>query len=319
MLVSSKYKSSYPFSDGHVETVVPYFLRSVNELPYTRERIATQDRDFLDLDWVRRDNDRLVVLSHGLEGCSQSKYMMGMGRAFLNDSYDVLSWNNRGCSGETNKLLRMYHSGASFDLRDVLNHVFNTTSYQEIYLVGFSMGGNITLKYLGEEAEHVNPRIKKAVAISTPVSLQDCSESLAKGLSSLYTRHFILRMVKKLKVKKKHFEDFNPNLFHLSRLSNFRTFDDQITAPMNGYKDAQDYYDKASSLQFQPHIKVKSLIINAKNDPFLKGKCYPYKELTGHPFVDLETPEQGGHVGFVESGLYRKVWTEERVPNFFTE
>ena len=186
-------------------------------------------------------------------------------------------------------------------------------------LVGFSMGGNITLKYLGEEGPHVDPRIKKAVAISTPTSLQDCAESLSSGVSSLYTRHFILRMVKKLKIKKQQFEDFNPNLFQLAKLSDFKDFDDKITAPINGFTDAHDYWNQASSLQFLPHIKVKSLIINAKNDPFLKGRCYHYQELEGHPFVDLETPEQGGHVGFVEEGLHKKVWTESRVPQFFLD
>ncbi len=317
MLVSSEYKSSFPFSDGHIETVVPYFLRKVGVPQYSRERIKTEDDDFLDLDWVKQGQGKLVVLSHGLEGNSQSKYLMGMAHAHLARGYDVLAWNNRGCSGETNKLLKMYHSGASFDLREVLNHVFATADYNEIYLVGFSMGGNITLKYLGEEGAQVDARIKKAVAISTPTALQDCSEALSRGISSLYTRQFILRMVSKLKIKKKKFDDFNPNLFELMKLSDFQDFDDRITAPINGFKDALDYWQKSSSLQFLPYIKVKSLIINAKNDPFLKGKCYPYDELAGHPFVDLETPEQGGHVGFVEEGLSKRIWTETRVPNFF--
>ncbi len=316
MLIASEYRSSYPFSDGHIETVVPYFLRSVEVPTFSRERIDTEDSDFLDLDWLRQGSDRLVVLSHGLEGCSQSKYMMGMAHALFAQGFDVLAWNNRGCSGESNRLLRMYHSGASFDLRTVLKHVFQNHSYKKIDLVGFSMGGNITLKYLGEEGAQVDSRIHRAVAISTPTALKDCAESLSRGISSLYTRHFILRMVRKLKIKKQQFPDFNPDIFKLARLSDFKDFDDQITAPMNGFKDAQDYWQQASSLQFLPHIKVKTLIINAKNDPFLKGKCYPYEEVSGHPFVDLETPEQGGHVGFVEEGLYRSVWTERRVPHF---
>jgi predicted alpha/beta-fold hydrolase len=317
MILSSQYQSSFPYSDGHLETLVPYLLRRMPAPGYLRERINTDDGDFLDLDWLRSGHQRLTVLSHGLEGRSHSTYMVGMAKALLARGSDVLAWNNRGCSGETNRLLAMYHSGASFDLRRVLQHVLQKYEYQEIFLVGFSMGGNITLKYLGEEAEGIDPRIRKAVAISVPVSLRDCAEALGEGVSSVYTRQFILRMTRKLRIKKRQFPDFNPNLLQLARLSHFKDFDDRITAPINDFANAYDYWEKCSSLNFLPMIRTKTLIINAKNDPFLKGLCYPYAEVEGHPFVDLETPERGGHVGFVSEGLFRQVWTESRVPEFF--
>ena len=177
------------------------------------------------------------------------------------------------------------------------------------------MGGNISLKYLGEEATNVDSRINKTVAISTPLSLQDCARSLSTGFSKVYTKHFILRMVRKLAVKKKQFSDFNPNLKELRALWDFESFDNRITAPINGFNDAKDYWSKASSLQFLPHIKSKTLIINAKNDPFLSGDCYPYEVLRGHPHVDFETPEAGGHVGFAQKNL-KDVWTETRVLEF---
>lgn len=317
MLIESTYKSPFPVNNGHVETVVPYFLRQVTPLKYQRERIETDDHDFLDIDWVKKKNTRLAILSHGLEGCSHSKYIMGLGHKLLEHGFDILAWNNRGCSGETNKLIKMYHSGASYDLRTVIDHALLTTGYPEIYLVGFSMGGNITLKYLGEESKNLSPRIKKAIVFSTPISLEDSADALSSGISLFYSRHFIRQITKKLVVKNKKFDDFNPDIKKINRMWNFQDLDDAVTAPINGFKNAREYWDKSSSLHFINDIKVKTLIINAKNDPFLKGRCFPYELLRNHSLVDFETPERGGHVGFVTKGL-SDFWFENRTVEYFS-
>lgn len=316
MHLQSNYISPYPLTNGHFETIVPYFLRTIKPVHYIRERIETEDNDFLDLDWIKGGNKKLVILSHGLEGCSQSNYIQGLAKYLSERGYDALAWNNRGCSGEMNRLVRMYHSGASYDLREVLNHVFAKTEYPEIYLAGFSMGGNITLKYLGEESVKVNPRIQKAVAISTPISLADCAGSLSKGISLFYSKHFIRRIVKKLVQKKEMIEEFNPDIDKLNKLWDFYSFDNEITAPINGFENAEDYWEKSSSLPYLKSIKINSLIVNAQNDPFLAGRCYPLAETEHHEYLDLEIPATGGHVGFMEKGL-KSFWTEKRIFEFF--
>lgn len=314
MLIESTYKANLPIQDGHIETILPYFLRNPGKVDYQRERLELKDGDFLDLDWSKKGSRSLVILSHGLEGCSSSNYIVGLAQHLNQLGHDVLAWNNRGCSGEPNRLKRMYHSGVSDDLRAVFHHA-NTETYDSIYLVGFSMGGNITLKFLGEEAQDISPKIKKAVAISTPVSLEDCAHALSKGIRRVYTKHFIIQMVRKLSEKSKRIEDFNPNTLRLLRYWNFEDFDNEITAPINGFLNAKDYWQKASSLPLLKHIEIKTLILNAANDPFLEGRCYPIDEVKQHPNVDLEIPTRGGHVGFLEKGL-QQVWHDQRISNF---
>ena len=319
MHFESEYRSPWPIHNGHIETIIPYFFRRVNPLPYTRERIDTDDGDFLDIDWVKQGCSSLVVLSHGLEGCSQSTYIYGMGHELLSQGHDVVCWNNRSCSGEMNRLFYSYHSGASYDLRSVLKHILSSTDYKEIYLVGFSMGGNQTLKYLGEESDQIDDRIKKAVAISTPVSLADCSKALASPMGKIYTKNFIIRMIRKLKLKLKDHSGVEIDFAKAKNAWTFETFDNNVTAPLFGFKNAQDYWDKASSLPWLKDITIPTLILNAKNDPFLMGRCFPFSETKDHPYVHLESPETGGHVGFPLPGL-SKVWTENRVSSFvFTD
>lgn len=317
MLIASNYQSPFPVANGHLETIIPYFFRKPQALKFSRERIETLDHDFLDLDWLRYGNRRLAILSHGLEGCSQSNYILGLSKFLSDRDFDVIAWNNRGCSGETNNLVKMYHSGASYDLREVVNHVAAQDFYHEIYLIGFSMGGNITLKYLGEEGANLNPRIRKAVAVSTPVYLPDCAKALSQGFSQIYSRKFIISLVEKLRAKKKKFPDFQADLDKLGKLWSFVEFDNALTAPLHGFKDADDYWNQSSSIRYIQHIQCSTLILNSLNDPFLHGQCYPFAETKDHPFVDLETPAFGGHVGFSQGGV-RQTWMDQRVYEYLT-
>jgi predicted alpha/beta-fold hydrolase len=316
MLVKSDFQSYFPFNNGHVETLVPYFLRPVQKISYKRERLETLDHDFVDLDWLKIGSEKLVVLSHGLEGCTRSRYMLGMASYLGDRGFDVLAWNQRSCSGELNRLIPTYHSGFSHDLRQVITHALSRHQYQQVYLVGFSLGGNVTLKYLGEEADQIDPRIKAAAAISTPVSLEDCAKALSSPMGRVYTKNFILRMTSKIKQKKQIFPEFEPDIRKLNRAWDFETFDNLVTAPIFGFDSAQDYWQQASSLPLLTKIETPSLIINALNDPFLSGDCFPSKMLQEHPVVHLETPETGGHVGFL-SGSMSDVWTEPRVFQHF--
>ena len=312
MLLQSTYETQFPVASGHLETILPYFLRRVVPVDFQRERLVTDDGDFLDLDWLKSGQSRLAVLSHGLEGCSRSNYIQGLTQTLAQQGFDVLAWNNRGCGGETNNLLKMYHSGASDDLARVLNHVFKTTSYPDIYLVGFSMGGNITLKYMGEEGDQISPRIRSAVVVSVPVHLGDCAVALSNGFSKVYSRNFILRLTKKMKIKQEQFPDIDLEVAKLRKIWDFKSFDDKVTAPMHGFENAEDYWEKSSSYHWLDKIKAKVLIVNALNDPYLMGRCYPINELRTHPMVDLEIPERGGHVSFMKKS-FNDTWVEQRI------
>ncbi len=301
---------------GHWETIIPHLFRRVNPVDYRRERLETEDGDFLDLDWAytQAPADKLVVFSHGLEGSSRAKYIQGMIPHFLAKGFDALAWNCRTCGGEMNRTATFYHSGASYDLDAVLKLTL-AKPYREISLIGFSMGGNITLKYLGEKGEAIDPRIKKAIVFSVPLDLKSSAERMRGGMGAVYTRKFVWTLNKKLKLKKNELEKLGIDISGAHRIADFPTWDGRFTAPLHGFKSADDYYARSSSKPLLKKIRIPTLIVQAKNDPFLGPECFPVDELAGHEFVRLEMPERGGHVGFVIEGRY---WSEERAVHFLT-
>lgn len=311
------YRPPKLYFNPHIETILPALLRRVKFIPYQRERITTPDDDFLDLDWVVNSRDRLVIISHGLEGNSHKPYVRGMGKAFYENNYDILAWNYRGCSGEVNKQLRFYHSGATDDLDLVIQHAIKK-DYKHIDLVGFSLGGNMTLKFLGEKKNEIYPEIKKAVAISVPLNLHSSCVKISEPENIIYSRRFLNNLKQKVSMKAK----VMPELLDTTGLSKIKTlmaFDDAYTAPIHGFKNAVDYYKKCSSLYFLKDIKIPSLIINALNDPFLATDCYPIEKLYGHEYVTLETPTYGGHVGFTAINKQKMFWSEQRTLGFINK
>lgn len=282
--------------------------------PYQRERINTPDDDFLDIDWLKQKSTKLIIISHGLEGNTQRSYIKGMARAGYGNGYDILAWNYRGCSEELNKKLRFYHSGATDDLAVVIDHAQRTGKYSEIYLVGFSLGGNLTLKYLGEE--RARPEIlKKAITFSVPLDLRASCEKISQPSNWIYSQRFLKSLRKKVIHKSQVMEGLD--IKRLEKVRTLREFDDHFTGPIHGYKDALDYYHQCSAIRFVQSVKLPTLIINAANDPFLSPECYPHQLLQQHPYVTFESPDHGGHVGFTQinkNGLY---WSEERAISFF--
>jgi len=299
----------------HLETIYPSLVRRVSLQPYWRERIATPDDDFLDLDWLRQDSERLVIISHGLEGSSDRPYIKGMAKAFFARGYDVLAWNYRSCSGEINKQLRFYHSGATDDLDEVIQHAMGTNRYDNIFLAGFSLGGNLTLKYLGERK--TDPIIRKAAVFSVPLNLQTSCAKIAEPSNWIYSRRFLKSLKKKIIQKNALFPELD--IKALPHIKSLEAFDDYYTAPIHGFQHARHYYESCSAIHFLSGISIPTLLINAKNDPFLSEDCFPESMLKNHQVIRFEMPAQGGHVGFSQftpSGLY---WSEERALHFFAQ
>jgi uncharacterized protein len=314
LLSQSSYQRPKWLFNGHLETIYPALFRQVYVPIPTRERVETTDEDFLDIDWYRSGSSRLVIISHGLEGNSSRPYILGMVKEFLKYGFDVLAWNYRGCGEELNRKPIFYHSGATYDLDQVVKHA--APAYEEIFLVGFSLGGNLTLKYLGE-IKHTLPKIKKAVAISVPLDLGKSCEKISSGQNLIYSKRFLQTLVKKVERK----ADLFPDEFSLEKLKKVKTlrdFDDVFTGPLHGFSDAEEYYQVNSSLQFLDKIEVPSFILNAQNDPFLSETCFPEKLAQKLDLVHFEFPKHGGHVGFTSPSKEKSYYSEARAVEFIT-
>jgi predicted alpha/beta-fold hydrolase len=236
-----------------------------------------------------------------------------MAKVMLTNGYDVLTWNYRGCSEELNKQKRFYHSGATDDLDTVVVHAIKK-GYTSIYLVGFSLGGNITLKYLGEDRQK-HMAIKKAATLSVPMDLGTSCDTISTPRNFLYSRRFLKSLADKVLRKSKVWNDIDVSA--LSTIKTLRKFDDAYTAPLHGFQNAADYYKKCSSIHFVNDISIPTLILNAENDPFLSKECYPIDLLKNHQAVKLEIPSHGGHVGFAQFGQNGLYWSEQRTLQFF--
>lgn len=312
LIASSNYRSPWGLTNAHLQTILPVLFRRVPRITRERERIGTPDGDFLDLDWNRDHRaESLVIITHGLEGNSTNASVQGMAGAFHRAGWDTLAWNLRGCSGEPGRLLRTYHSGAWEDLQCVIKHA--SSGYRDIALVGFSIGGNLTLKYLGDHGAAINPAIKGAVAFSVPCDLASSAMVLESLINSIYMNHFLRDLRRKIREKAATFPG-GISTEGLDRIRTFREFDGTYTAPLNGFKSAGDYWAKASSKPSLTGITVPTLLINALNDPFLGPECFPREEAEANPHLYLELPKSGGHLGFITLG--KEYWSETRAVEF---
>ncbi len=315
---SSEYSAALFFRNAHAQTVYPSVFRKVDGIFYSRERIHTPDDDFIDVDWSRVGARRLTIALHGLEGDSGRSYMRGMARAINRRGWDAMCLNFRGCSGEPNRQARMYHSGETGDLSLVISRVLADDQYDDLNLVGFSLGGNVVLKYLGERGSGIDKRIRGAVAISVPCDLGSCSIRLQELGNWAYSRRFLKMLRRKLTEKKTLY----PDVMDISTLDSVKTlseFDDRFTAPLHGFRDARDYYQRSSSKQFLGGINIPCLLLNAADDPFLTPECFPHDEARSSSSLYLETPRHGGHVGFVSFDANGEYWSETRATQFLAE
>jgi predicted alpha/beta-fold hydrolase len=321
-LNETTYRSPFYLFNGHLQTIIPAVMRKVTGVTYVRERITTPDDDFLDLDWAyayangKERSSKLAVISHGLEGDSKRPYVTGMARTLTEAGYDVLAWNYRSCSGEINRQRRFYHIGATDDLHTVVQHVLATQpQYVSLVMLGFSAGGNITLKYLGEQAESVSSKIKKAVVFSVPLDVATSSVKISQPQNFIYEQRFLRSLRKKLMLKAAQM----PGALDLKPLKTIRTlksFDDLYTAPLHGFRDADEYYAVNSSKRFLATITVPTLIVNAINDPFLSPECFEQSLVEKLPNVWLQVTQAGGHCGFMYQSLQNAFWSENRALSF---
>lgn len=303
--------------NGHLQTLVPGIWRKVPDVGYTRERIDTPDGDFLDLDWIVNGHKRLLVLTHGLEGDTNRQYMRGMAKMFAQNNWDVLAWHCRSCSGEMNRAFRLYHHGDIEDIGTVVQHALATARYHSLVMVGFSMGGNITMKYLGVQGENAPSQIRAAVAFSSPCDLEAGAEVLDRWDNTIYKLRFLRALTKKIKEKDAQY----PGRIDLSKLKlvrRWRDFDEWFSAPLCGYRDAADFYRNASAKHFVAGIRRPTLLVSAGNDPILTPSCFPKDIAQKHPFFHLEMPKDGGHCGFIAQNDRDFAWSEHRALAFCT-
>lgn len=319
LLSASSYTMPFPFTNGHVQTLYPPLFRTVPDAPARRERLDTADGDFLDMDFLPCGayGAPLAVISHGLEGHSRRKYVRGMARCLNAHGWDVCAWNFRGCSGEPNRTVRMYHSGVTDDLHSVVTHCAGL-GYAAIALVGFSMGGNQILKYLGERPDAVHPAVAASVTFSVPCDLVGAAQVLDRPSNIIYMRYFMHSLRQKMVQKKAVFPEM-PSIEGLESMRTFREFDNRFTAPLHGFRDARDYWERCGCGQFLRRVRVPSLLVNAVNDPFLSPSCYPVHVAEQSAALFLEMPRTGGHVGFVRSREDGYYWSDLRAAAFLGE
>ena len=315
---SSQYNPPFLLKNGHLQTIYPHLFRKFDISFYERERIHTTDKDFLDLDWALKGSEKLAIISHGLEGSSYRPYVVGMVHALNQAGWDALAWNYRSCSGEINRTLRFYHNGATDDLVCVIENAISKNRYNKIALIGFSMGGNLSLMYLGQYREQLHDRISKAIVFSVPCHLKSSAQTLARPINKLYMRRFLNQLHQKIRKKMMLFPGQIDDKGY-NEITNFKEFDDRYTAPIHGFKDAEDYWQKCSSLQYISRIRINTLIINAANDPFLSKQCYPLKATEQNRYVKLEIPISGGHAGFVLFNPEKRYWSELRAVQFLDQ
>lgn len=314
-LVKSRYTGPRIFRNAHFSTIFAATLRKVPFSTTQRDRIELEDGDFIDLDRSfspEGNSEKLVLLLHGLAGNAQRPYMTGMGRIFAESGWDTASMNFRGCSGAMNRLYRSYNAGATEDLEAVLKHILAEKRYTRIALVGFSLGGNLMLKYLGETFD-IPSEIISAVAVSTPCDLGASLEELNQTRNIIYSKRFVRNLKKEL--FRRHL--IYPDKITKEEIANCRTLrdiDELYTSKAHGFKNAKDYYQKSSSLRFLPNIKIPTLLINAENDSFLSKTSYPVELAENSENFHLEIPAHGGHVGFIQNK--KTYYHEERALEF---
>lgn len=293
-VVESAFRPAWWLRGDHAQTLWPALVRRRRKLAIDWERLELDDGDFLDLAWSGPKEGPVVLFFHGLQGSIHSHYATGIMHQLNQRGFRVCLMHFRGCGSQPNRLPISYHSGKTDDPQQLLEHVEHKYGRSPYAAVGVSLGGNVLLKWLGEQGD--SSPLKRAAAISVPFRLDAAADRLEKGLSRLYQRHLVNSL--RDAYRRKFARIRSPLSIDVEQLDSFRLFDDQVTAVLHGFNGVDDYYARCSSRQFIPHIRVPTLILHARHDPFMFPDTAPEPdELPGQ--VLLEMPYAGGHVGFV--------------------
>lgn len=303
----------------HPQTILARVLRSSQGPDLRRERLDTPDGDFIDIDWGPNPapDSPLVVLLHGLEGSSRRPYVRSVARGLIARGIQPVGMNFRGCSGEPNRALTSYHSGDTGDLLGLVQTLRGRFPGRTIGAIGFSLGGNVVLKLLGEHTGGGHGLIDAAVAMSVPYDLAAGSRMLERsGMGRVYTGYFLRSLKAKVEMKRDRLGSVL-DLDAVRAVRTIRAFDELVTSPLNGFEDARDYYARCSSVGFLERIEVPTLLLHAADDPFLPPEAIPARAAAANPDVTLDLVSAGGHVGFMTGTPWApRFWADERAADF---
>jgi len=325
--IQTTFKPAWWLNNRHLQTIYPaLFRKPINLKDSWRERLTTPDNDFIDLDWCGKGGQPLVILLHGLTGSSESGYINGLQHTLLEQGFRSVVLNFRGCSGQSNNLARCYHSGDTEDIDFLYQTIRQREPNTAIACIGFSLGGNVLLKWLGEQGNNLS--LFAAIAVSVPLVLSACATKLDAGFSRFYRGNLIRELKDYMQFKVDHLHNIGQvqeaekinRLGDLSKIQSFWQYDDQVVAKLHGFDSAEDYYHKSSSRNYLNSIATPTLLIHSKDDPFMTEYVIPeIKELSGK--VSLEITQGGGHVGFVtgKSPFRPSYWLDQRIPEFLQQ
>jgi uncharacterized protein len=322
MIIASAFKPAWWLANAHSQTIYPTLVRHIRTPIDSKERLELPDGDFIDLAWGVNglaDSAPLVILLHGLGGSERSGYVGGLMNAFNHCGWRALLMHFRGASNEPNRLLRAYHSGDTADLNYLLNCLAAREPQSKKAVVGVSLGGNVILKWLGEQGPQ--SLINAAVAVSVPFQPRLVADRINRGFSRIYQGYLLRRLKQIFEKKKNSFKGEIPKVLQdISKWQCFWTFDENVTAPLHGFAHVHDYYREASSRRYLANIATQTLIIHALDDPFMTPSVVPLaEELSDDVILELST--KGGHVGFITGNVPGKpvYWLEERIPEFLKQ
>ena len=313
---NADFKPAWWLCSSHLQTLWPVFFKKRRPLDLAAEQLELDDGDFIDLRWSKKSADKTILVLHGLEGSLESHYVNGIMFQLEQSGYKPVLMHFRGCGGRMNRLARAYHSGETGDVSSIVQHIKNKTGEYPFAAIGFSLGGNVLLKWLGETGDS-NP-LTKAVAVSVPFTLHDAAKRLEQGVSKIYREHLLASLRKTYREKFKNIP--SPLNVDVNQLKSFWEYDDKVTAPLHGFAGAQDYYDKCSSRQFLKAIKVPTRIIHSCDDPFMFKETVPDSEELSQS-VDFLLTARGGHVGFISgtTPVSSYSWSEKKIIEFLKE
>ena len=327
MLIETTFKPAWWLNNAHLQTLYPALMRkTLMPSGLRRERLITPDNDFIDIDWCGTGKQALVILLHGLAGSSQSSYIKGLQYALWAQGFRSAALNFRGCSGEYNRSARCYHSGETEDIHFLYQTLRRREPDVPFAAVGFSLGGNVLLKWLGEQGDQLS--LFAAIAVSVPFVLSACATKLDNGFSRLYREKLLSELKDHVLAKQRHLQQLGnfqeagriERLGDLSDIQSFWQYDDRVVAKLHGFDNVQDYYQRSSSRQFLKSIAVTTFLIQAIDDPFMTAAVLPdLNELSSS--IQLEVTQGGGHVGFVAGATPFKpdYWLDQRITEFLTQ